>query len=175
VKKHLIPILMVALLAIVTVSAFALVESDETVGGTAAPGPGSYDKSLVFSGEYDFSENTYDTNTILKLVNVPAGVLPTAVVLTIDGSDELLTVQVHKLTGSTWATSGDSTNVAATAVLYDSLEPTDGDQAVTALDACAFGFSANATPTEGKATLSVIGLQVVPRSYFDSTGALSPS
>ena len=93
------------LVALVPATAFALEEIDMTVGGAAAPGSLAMDKALVFSQDYDFALNDYDTNTIIKLVNVPEGILPMYMVVAPMDLNQAVTCQVWQYT-TTWATNG---------------------------------------------------------------------
>jgi len=181
-KKTLIllAILMVALIAVYSATAYD--EVDNTVGG-AYPGPAAMDKTLVFSGEYDFSLATYDTNDIVKLVNVPAGVMIDKIVVSATDLNQTITNTLYTYT-TAWAAEGDANTFSKTtdaSVVYymalpaitatgpesTNLTVTVVDQAAVSVAQTSWGFIAtagttNGIPTIGKLRISVFGVDVLP-------------
>lgn len=124
-KKSMIimAVLIVALLAVQ--AAFAYEEDDQTIGG-AYPGPSAMDRVLTFSGVYDFALESYNTNNIVKLVNVPAGMLPLYAVVAPVGLNQSITGLLYKYTTS-WSSYGAENVHAETtdvAVVYHLNYPT---------------------------------------------------
>jgi len=72
-KKFLMILAVLVLGLACTATAYDVVTNN--VGG-AYPGPSMMDKVYTVNGVYDFALNDYDTNDIIQLVDVPAGVLP---------------------------------------------------------------------------------------------------
>ncbi len=184
-KKYL-SLLLIAAIALLGAVAPVLAydEDDQTVGGASAPGASAHGKTLVFSGTYDFSENTYDTNDVVKLVNVPAGILIEKIVVSTEDVNQILTNTLYKYT-TEWAAAGDAQAYAAStdasvvyfmslpAITASNPQATNtvvdvvvADQAAGSIAATSWGFintlSTNGAPTAGKLTISVIGCDVLP-------------
>lgn len=184
-KKSLY-VLFVAAVALVAVVAPVLAydEVDKTIGGSAAPGASANGRALVFRGVYDFSAQTYDTNDIVKLVNVPAGVLVDQVVVSTEDVNQTITNTLYKYSSDAWAAVANSAKayaadtdgsyvyflniptVSATGPQSTNLTVTVGASIAGSVDETSFGFintlTTNGVPTEGKLTISVFGLDVLP-------------
>ena len=114
-KKYLqLTALFAVLILVAAVSpAWAYDEDDQTVGGATAAGASAHGKALVFSGTYDFSAQTYATNQVVKLVNVPEGYLVDKIVVSATGLDQVITNTLYKYT-TDWASDADSQAFAKT-------------------------------------------------------------
>lgn len=185
-KKHLNLILIAAIAICGAASAFAYDENtDSFVGGSATtdnPGPLSMNRALVFSGTYDFADETYDTNDIIKLVSVPDGILIDKIVVTARDLDQVVTNTLYKYSSSAWASEDSAVAYSAStdaSTVYHFLTPTyqnpqatnpvveiADDTIAASLAGTSWGFintlSTNGAPTEGTITISVLGYDVAP-------------
>lgn len=172
--------------ALVVTCAFALDVTDLSIGGTDAVGASALNKALVVSGTYDIAEDSgMDGTNIVKLLAIPAGILPTHVVLTPADLDRTTAVTLYRKVGDgAWAAVGNAQTVtegAEVPVLYTLLSPTyantnaanvevamtDYDTPVSALSVTEWGFvgavsGTNDLATAGTFTISVIGYDVDP-------------
>lgn len=185
-KKQLMAALMVATMILVAFCApvMAYDEDDQTVGGATAAGASAYGKTLVFSGTYDFSAQTYATNQVVKLVKVPDGYLVDKVVVSATGLNQIITNTLYKYT-TDWASDADAQAFAKTtdaSVVHFKLLPTytaantnaanvevtvtTDDEVAGSVDAVSYGFintlSTNGAPTVGKLRIAVSAIDVAP-------------
>lgn len=184
-KKYLNLILIAAVAFCGAAPAFAYDENtDSFAGGSATtdnPGPLAYNRAVVLSGTYDFADATYDTNDIIKLVNVPDGILIDKIVVTARDLDQVVTNTLYKYT-TAWAAEDSAVAYAAStdaSTVYHFLSPTyantnaanveveiTDDTIAGSLAGTSWGFintlSTNGAPTAGTITISVIGYDVEP-------------
>ena len=174
----------VLILAATLSPAWAYDEDDQTVGGNYAAGASAYGKTLVFSGTYDFSAQTYDTNDVVKLVSVPEGYLVDKIVVSATDLDQIVTNTLYKYT-TNWASDADAQAFAAdtdASVVFFKLLPTitaENPQATNTVvdvtiddeisgtvDAVSYGFintlTTNGAPTAGKLRIDVSAIDVAP-------------
>lgn len=177
-KKFLVALFVM----VVTISVgFSYDEVDKTVGGVGAVGPAAMDRSVVISGEYDFADNTYDTNDVIKLLTVPAGVMIDRIIVSGTGLDTTFTNTLYKYTTS-WNSSGNvdvfTTNdssavhylalptITATGPQSTNLTVTVDSDLTADLSQTSWGFiggsSTNGLPEAGKITISIVGYDVLP-------------
>ena len=185
-KKYLNIALIAAVAILGAAPAFAYDENtDSFAGGSATtdqPGPQSLNRAVVLSGTYDFADATYDTNDIIKLVNVPDGILIDKIVVTARDLDQVVTNTLYKYSGSAWAAEDSAIAYAAStdaSTVYYFLTPTyantnassvevamTDDTIAASLAGTSWGFintlSTNGAPTAGTITISVIGYDVEP-------------
>ena len=185
-KKYLqLTALFAVLILVAAVSpAWAYDEDDQTVGGATAAGASAHGKALVFSGTYDFSAQTYATNQVVKLVNVPEGYLVDKIVVSATDLDQIITNTLYKYT-TDWASDSDAQAFAKTtdaSVVYFKLLPTItasnpqatntvvdvtiDDEISGSVSAVAYGFintlSTNGAPSAGKLRIDVVAYDVAP-------------
>lgn len=184
-KKYL-NLILIAAVALCAASALAYDENtDSFVGGSATtdnPGPLSMNRALVFSGTYDFADETYDTNDIIKLVSVPDGILIDKIVVTARDLDQVVTNTLYKYSSDAWAAEDSAIAYAAStdaSTVYHFLSPTyantnaanvevaiTDDTIAASLAGTSWGFintlSTNGAPTAGTITISVLGYDVAP-------------
>lgn len=170
----------VAAFAVAACPALAYDENVDHIstGANAVNGIGAaaMNKAVVLQGTYDFSTETYDTNDIIKLVSVPAGVLIDKVVVSVRDTDQIVTNTLYKYT-SEWAAEDSAIAYAAdtdASTVYYFLSPTyantnasnvevviTDDTIAATQTATSWGFintlTTNGAPTEGTITISVIG------------------
>ena len=183
--KKFLNFALIAAVALCAASALAYDENtDSFVGGSATtdnPGPLAFNRAVVLSGTYDFADETYDTNDIIMLVNVPDGILIDKIVVTARDLDQVVTNTLYKYT-SAWASEDSAVEYAAStdaSTVYHFLSPTYQNPQATnpvveiaddtiagSLAGTSWGFintlSTNGAPTEGTITISVIGYDVAP-------------
>ena len=178
--------------ALVATCVFALEVTDNSIGGTDAVGAQALNRALVLSGTYDIAEDSgMDGTNIVKLLAVPAGILPTHAVLTPadisvanDASGDAAFTLYRKVGTGSWAAVGNAQTVtegSEVPILYTLVTPTyantnaanvgvamtDYDTPVSALSVTEWGFvgavsGTNELATAGTITISVIGYDVDP-------------
>jgi len=167
---------LIAVIAIAgsTVCALAYdTNSDFIKGGTAATdavGAVAVNKAYVMTGTYDFSKETYDTNDIVQLVSVPAGVIPQVVTLACnDEVSFITTAQLYRVvSGGSYAAAGAATAFAAetASAVSVAVNIATTNPAATTIAGEQWGFiltlTTNGAPTSGKLQLSVIGYDAAP-------------
>ena len=189
--KNLIKFLIAAsAIALASQVAFALDVTDESVGGTTAPGASSMNRALVFTSVFDIETGDgMDGTNIVQTLSVPAGIAPERVWMVPDGLDWTTSVTLYRKMGTNdWEAVGNAQTVtegAEVPVMYTLVTPTysnpqetntvvsmsdyDTPQNSEYLAVSKWGFLAatsgtNDLATAGTITISVIGYDVDPAS-----------
>ena len=171
-----INMILIAVLAIAGLAVCALAydtNTDFIDGGTSATdavGAVSLNKAFVMTGEYDFSKETYDTNDIIQLVHVPAGVIPQIVTIACDDEVSFITTaQLYRVSsGGSYAAYGVAVALAAetASAVSVGVNVATTNPVATTIASEQWGLiltlTTNGAPTAGKLQLSVIGYDVAP-------------
>lgn len=184
-KKNII--ILIAITMALAVCAFALEVTDNSGGGTTAIGASAINKALVFNAQFDFASDAgVDGTNIVQLLNVPAGIWQTEVVMTPADISDTTTISLYRKMGTNaWAIVGGAQTVTVDAEVpiayFISLPTFSNPQATnTVVDAdmdisqnseslalTKWGFlcvvnSTNPIPDAGTLDISVIGYDVTP-------------
>ena len=187
--KKLNKVLVAALaLALIAGVGFALEVTDNSVGGTTAPGALAMNRALVFNAEYDAeTDDGVDGTNLVQVLSIPEGIIQTAVVVTPEATDWTYALTLYRKLGTNeWAAVGNAQTVTVDAevpILYTLVTPTyantnaanvevtmsdyDTPQNSQALAVTKWGFLAavsgtNSLPTKGTINIGVIGYDVNP-------------
>lgn len=187
--KKLNKVLVAALaLALIAGVGFALEVTDNSVGGTTAPGALAMNRALVFNAEYDAeTDDGVDGTNLVQVLSIPEGIIQTAVVVTPENTDWTYALTLYRKLGTNdWAAVGNAQTVTVDAevpILYSLVTPTyantnaanvevvmsdyDTPQNSQALAVTKWGFlvavsGTNSLPTEGTINVGVVGFDVNP-------------